>query len=52
MKHQHFNPLHSGTLSTFFLTAVGQIKHTEEGNISREKDYSDDVTAAREGRRR
>jgi hypothetical protein len=46
------NPLPSGTLATFFLTAVGQIKHTEEGDISREKDDSDDVTAAREGRRR
>jgi hypothetical protein len=46
------NPLPSGTLATFFLTAIGQIKHTEEGDISREKDDSDDVTAAREGRRR
>jgi hypothetical protein len=48
----YFNPLPSGTLATFFLTAIGQIKHTEEGDISREKDDSDDVTAAREGRRR
>jgi hypothetical protein len=47
-----FNPLPSGTRATFFLTAVGQIKHTEEGDISREKDDPDDVTAAREGRRR
>jgi hypothetical protein len=47
-----FNPLPSGTLATFFLMAVGQIKHTEEGDISREKDDSDDVTVAREGRRR
>ncbi len=46
------NPLPSGTLATFFLTAVGQIKHSEEGDISREKDDPDDVTAAREGRRR
>jgi hypothetical protein len=46
------NPLPSGTRATFFLTAVGQIKHTEEGDISREKDDPDDVTAAREGRRR
>jgi hypothetical protein len=46
------SPLPSGTLATFFLTAIGQIKHTEEGDISREKDNSDDVTAAREGRRR
>jgi hypothetical protein len=51
MSH-NFNPLPSGTLATFFLTAVGQIKHTEEGDISREKDDPDDVTAAREGRRR
>jgi hypothetical protein len=48
----YLNPLPSGTLATFFLTAVGQIKHTEEGDISREKDDPDDVTAAREGRRR
>jgi hypothetical protein len=46
------NPLPSGTLATFFLTAVRQIKHTEEGDISREKDDSDDVSSAREGRRR
>jgi hypothetical protein len=59
--HRYFNsrnrgtffiPLPSGTRATFFLTAVGQIKHTEEGDISREKDDPDDVTAAREGRRR
>ena len=31
------NPLPSGTLATFFLTAVGPIQHTEEGDISREK---------------
>ncbi len=31
------NPLPSGTLATFFLTAVGPIQHTKEGNISREK---------------
>ncbi len=43
----HFNPLPSGTLATFFLTAVGQIKHIKEGQISREKEDSDDVTAAR-----
>jgi hypothetical protein len=48
----NINPLPSGTRATFFLTAVGQIKHTEEGDISREKDDPDDVTAAREGRRR
>ena len=32
-----FNPLPSGTLATFFLTAVGPIQHTKEGDISREK---------------
>jgi hypothetical protein len=31
------NPLPSGTLATFFLTAVGPIQHTKEGDISREK---------------
>ncbi len=31
------NPLPSGTLAIFFLTAVGPIKHTKEGDISREK---------------
>ncbi len=52
VQKKYFNPLPSGTLATFFLTAIGQIKHTEEGHISREKDDSDDVTAAWEGRRR
>jgi hypothetical protein len=46
VQKKYFNPLPSGTLATFFLTAIGQIKHTEEGHISREKDDSDDVTAA------
>ncbi len=32
-----FNPLPCGTLATFFLTAVGPIQHTKDGNISREK---------------
>ncbi len=32
-----FNPLPSGTLAAFFLTAVGPIQHTKEGDISREK---------------
>ncbi len=32
-----FNPLPGGTLATFFLTAVGSIQHTKEGDISREK---------------
>ncbi len=32
-----FIPLPSGTLATFFLTAVGPIQHTKEGDISREK---------------
>jgi hypothetical protein len=31
------NPLPSGTLAAFFLTAVGPIQHTKEGDISREK---------------
>jgi hypothetical protein len=31
------NPLPSGTLATFFLTAVGLIQHTKEGDISKEK---------------
>jgi hypothetical protein len=31
------NPLPSGTLATFFLTAVGPIQHTKDGDISREK---------------
>jgi len=31
------NPLPSGTLATFFLTAVGPIQQTKEGDISREK---------------
>ncbi len=31
------NPLPCGTLATFFLTAVGPIQHTKEGDISREK---------------
>jgi hypothetical protein len=35
--HYMFNPLPSGTLATFFLTAVGSIQHTKEGDISREK---------------
>jgi hypothetical protein len=30
-------PLLCGTLATFFLTAVGLIQHTKEGDISREK---------------
>jgi hypothetical protein len=32
-----FNPLPSGTLAAFFLTAFGPIQHTKEGDISREK---------------
>ncbi len=32
-----FNPLPSGTLATFFLTAVGLIQHTNEDDIGREK---------------
>jgi hypothetical protein len=32
-----FNPLPSSTLATFFLTAVGPIQHTKEGDIRREK---------------
>ena len=31
------NPLPSGTLATFFLTAVGLIQHTNEDDIGREK---------------
>ncbi len=31
------NPLPCSTLATFFLTAVGQIQHIKEGDISREK---------------
>ena len=31
------SPLPSGTLAAFFLTAVGPIQHTKEGDISREK---------------
>jgi hypothetical protein len=31
------NPLPSGTLATFFLTAVGPIQHTNEDDIGREK---------------
>jgi hypothetical protein len=34
---KRFNPLPSGTLAAFFLTAVGPIQHTKEGDISREK---------------
>ncbi len=37
-------------VAIFFLTAVRQIQHTKEGDIGREIDDSDDVTAAREGR--
>jgi hypothetical protein len=33
----NFNPLLCGTLATFFLTAVGRIQHTKEGDIGREK---------------
>jgi hypothetical protein len=32
-----FNPFPSGTLATFFLTAVGPIQHTNEDDIGREK---------------
>ena len=31
------SPLPSGTLATFFLTAVGLIQHTNEDDIGREK---------------
>jgi hypothetical protein len=31
------NPLPSGTLAAFFLTAVGPIQHTKEGDIGRDK---------------
>jgi hypothetical protein len=34
---EYLNPLPSGTLAAFFLTAVGPIQHTKEGDISREK---------------
>jgi hypothetical protein len=34
---RNLNPLPSGTLAAFFLTAVGPIQHTKEGDISREK---------------
>jgi hypothetical protein len=34
---QGFNPLPGGILATFFLTAVGPIQHTKEGDIGREK---------------
>jgi hypothetical protein len=37
LRFNSFNPLPSGTLATFFLTAVGPIQHTKEGDISREK---------------
>ncbi len=37
MSSEYFNPLPSGTLAAFFLTAVGPIQHTKEGDISREK---------------
>ncbi len=33
----NINPLPSGTLATFFLTAVGLIQHTNEDDIGREK---------------
>ncbi len=33
----YFNPLPSGTLATFFLTAVGLFQHTNEDDIGREK---------------
>ncbi len=32
-----FNPLPCGTIATFFLTAVGPIQQTKEGDIGREK---------------
>jgi hypothetical protein len=34
---QGINPLPSGTLAPYFLTAVRPIQHTKEGDISREK---------------
>ena len=34
---RNLNPLPSGTMATFFLTAVGPIQHTKEGDIGREK---------------
>ncbi len=37
MNVEQFNPLPSGTLATFFLTAVGLIHHTNEDDIGREK---------------
>jgi hypothetical protein len=46
LKVVDINPLPCGTLATFFLTAVGQIQHTKEDDIGREKDDSVDVTAA------
>jgi hypothetical protein len=36
-KFYFYNPLPSGTLAAFFLTAVGQLQHIKEGDISREK---------------